>query len=164
MTIECKLSNEDMQEALRLNATPWFWFKALLSNLYAVICIVVALVAAVVNIVNPFTANWNGIIIVFLLGAMLIGFTLQRLRRSIRKAAAGINAQGAQITLDAKGLSIVSIIGATSFTPWSQYRQWKEGALVFTIGDLKEFKTLPKSAMSDTQIGEVRGILQTQIR
>ena len=32
------------------------------------------------------------------------------------------------------------------------------------IGDLKEFKTLPKSAMNDTQIGEVRGILQTQIR
>ena len=155
MTVDCQLSDEEMQEAFRLNTTPSFWFRAALSNFYAMFCVLAALIAAVVNLVDPFTPNWNGIVIVFLFGALLVGISLQRLRGSIRKAASGINAQGAQMTLDAQGVSMSSNTGATSFTPWSQFGGWKEGNLVFTIGDTKEFKTVAKSNLSDSQIGEI---------
>ena len=164
MIIDCQLSNEEMREAFRMNTTPSFWFKAALSNIYSIFIILAVLGGVVANIVDNARVNWNGIVILLAIAAVLIGLFLWRLTASIKKAAAKINTACNKLTLDAQGISTVSGTGATSFTPWSHYSRWKEGSLVFTIGDAKEFRTFPKSTMSDTQISEVRGMLQTQIR
>jgi len=78
--------------------------------------------------------------------------------------AAKANAGCERMAVDARGIATSTSNGSTTFSPWSQFKRWKEGRLVFTVSDGKAFRTIPKSAIGEIQAGEVRGILQTQIR
>jgi hypothetical protein len=153
-----------MREAFRMNLTPSFWFKAIFSNIRAIVLIAVVVIAAGAKIVNKDSRNWQEIATLFAVAIALVALYGWRLTSSMKKTANKLNASCERITVDAQGLATASATGATSFSPWSQYHRWKEGKLVFTVGDAKAFRTIPKSAMSEMQAGEVRGILQSQIR
>jgi hypothetical protein len=163
MVVECQLNHTEMREAFRLNLTPSFWFKAVFSNIRAVFILCVVLAMVVHDIIHKDTQNWGAITMLYGFAAVLIGIYLLKTLFAIKKTVAKHNEAYSRITLDSQGVSTANDSGATSFVPWSQYKRWKEGKLVFTIGDIKAFKTLPKSKMSDAQISEVRGILQAQI-
>jgi hypothetical protein len=164
MTIECNLSKAEMSEAFRMNLTGGFWFRTMLGNIRAIILVGVVLFAAGAKIMNHDTHDWQSIGILFAVAAALVALYVWRLSSTIKKTAAKVNTACDRMTLDSQGIATASTGGSTSFTPWSQFKKWKEGKLVFTVGDGKTFRTMPKSAMSEMQVGEVRGVLQTQIR
>ena len=164
MVIECKLSQAEMSEAFRMNLSGGFWFKAILSNIRAIVLIGVVLIAAGAKIMKGDTRDWQSIMVLLAIAIGLVALYVWSVTRSLKKTAAKINAACDRMTLDTQGLTAASATGATSFTPWTQYRRWKEGKLVFTVGDAKAFRTIPKSAMSEVHVGVVRGFLQTQVR
>jgi len=163
MQVECQLNHTEMREAFRMNLTPSFWFKTVFTNFRAVflICVVLAMVAH--KIIHKDTHNWQAVVTLSGFAALLIGVYLLRMISRVKKAVNKLNEVCSRMTLDAKGVSTASDSGATSFAPWTHYKRWREGKLVFTIGDVKSFKTLPKSRMSHAQISEVRAILQEHI-
>ncbi len=164
MVIECKLSKAEMNEAFRMNLSGSFWLATILRSIRVIILIVVVVAVASVKILNHDSENWGqvAILLAFVLLAVVLYFW--RIGNAIKKSAAKINTACDRMTLDGQGLTTANAGGGNSFVPWSQLHKWKEGKLVFTVGDPKGFRTIPKSAMSEMQVGEVRGILQSSIR
>jgi len=164
MLVECQLNHTELREAFRMNLTPSFWFKTIFSNFRAVFLICVVLAMIVSKIIHKDTHNWQAVATLSGFAAVLIGVYLLKMISKVKKTVTKLNETCNRITLDSKGLSTASDSGATSFAPWSHYKRWKEGRLVFTIGDAKAFKTLPKSRLSDPEVSEVRALLRSQIR
>ena len=163
MVIECKLSKAEMSEAFRMNLSGGFWFRTILGNVRAIILVGVVFFAAGAKIMNHDTRDWQSIGLLFVIAMGLVALYVWRLSSSIKKTAANLNTACDQMTLDSQGIATANVTGSNTFTPWSQFKRWKEGKLVFTVGDAKAFRTIPKSAMTEMQVGEVRGILQSQI-
>jgi hypothetical protein len=163
MVVECQLNYAEMSEAFRLNRTPVFWFKAAVANLRAIILIIVVAAMGTAKIVNRDQGNWQPI--VGLVGFAIVLFLLYvwRQRKGVKKALAQMNAVCSEMTVNAEGVKLSSAIGAMNFTPWSHFTKWSEGNLVFTIVEAKGFRALPKRALTDSQMTELRGMLQTQI-
>jgi hypothetical protein len=164
MVIDCKLSKADMSEAVRLNLSGGFWFATVLRSLRIVMILGVVVIAAAVKLLNHDTKNWQPVGILLGVGVLFVALYIWRITNSIRRTAARVNTACDRMTIDGQGLTTANAAGSTTFTPWSQVHKWKEGKQVFTIGDAKLFRTIPKSGLSEMQIGELRGILQSQIR
>jgi len=165
MLVRTEVKREEMREAFRMNLTPKFWLKAIFSNVRTLIYLGIA-VALIVQILmkGGGKAEWEHVGLILALAVLFIGLYLFRLSRSIHKTAGTVNAACCEMLLDAHGLTSKSSSGASIFTPWADFNRWKEGKSVFTVGDKKEFRTIPKGSMSEPEIAEVRGILQSQIR
>jgi hypothetical protein len=161
MTVSCQVSASDMREAFRLNLTPSFWWKAARSNPRAIIYVVVLIA---VLITRGRSIEWQQALTVGGLAALFLGLFLWRLHRSVTKAAKALNESCVSLTIDSQGVTAESTNGSKSFTPWSAIHRWREGKSVFTLGDGKTFRTVPKSALDEMQSGELRSLLLSQIR
>ena len=164
MEFECKLSHTEVREAYRMNQSWRFWMMMIRHNLYAVVFTVAITIAIVTSIADHRRLDWTNTALSVAFEGLIIGFYWWRISRKFKKMAVKANASCDRMTVDAKGIGTSTGNGSTTFSPWSEYKRWKEGKLVFTISDGKGFRTIPKRALSEMQIGEVRGILQTQIR
>jgi hypothetical protein len=125
--------------------------------------IVVVLLAVIVANVKEGGHNWGAVAGLAVAAALLIGFRMWSAGRGTRRMAKRINGACERMTVDVNGIGAANALGTMTHAPWSQFHGWREGKLVFTVGDAKAFRTIPKSAMGEMQVGEVRGILQTQI-
>lgn len=163
MDFECKLSNAEMREAVSLNrgASGQVWW--VLRNLRIVLILVVLLAVIAANLKGG-ARDWSAVAGLVAAGAFLIAIRLWTSGLRTRRMAKRINGACERMTVDLNGISTANALGMTTFSPWSQFRGWREGKLVFTVGDAKAFRTIPKSPMTEMQVGQVRGILQTQIR
>ena len=162
MEFQCKLTNAEMREAVRLNRTRAARLWRVLRYLRLFMVVGVLLVVIVFNLRSR-TPNWSAVVglafaAAFVAVAAVWAWTFRDRRRVLRMNA------GERMTIDANGIGTAKAQGATSFTPWTQFQNWREGALVFTVGNAKGFLTIPKTALSEAQVTEVRGILETQVR
>ena len=80
------------------------------------------------------------------------------------KSAKKLNESCSSMSIDSQGITAEGTNGSKNFLPWSAISRWREGKLVFTLGDAKTFRTVPKSALGEMQAGELRSLLQSQIR
>lgn len=159
----CRLTSTEMREAVRLNRTKvkrMWWF---VRNLRLIMIAGVLLVVMVANL-RTGRRNWGAVVGLACAGALLAAAVKWSSSFSSKRMAKRINAACEQMTVDANGIGTANALGTTTFAPWSQFRGWHEGRLVFTVGDAKAFRTIPKSGMSEMQVAEVRGMLQAQIR
>ena len=164
MTISCQIGSAEMREAFRMNLTPSFWFKTALRNARLVVYLVALIVILVVGTrgANPMpTRGVVGLVFAILL---LIALYLWRMNRTLEKSAKILNEACRTLTIDAQGLTAEGANGAKNFIPWSALHRWREGKLVFTVGDPKSFRIVPKSALGEMQSAELRSMLQSQIR
>jgi hypothetical protein len=161
MTVSCQVSASEMREAFRLNLTPSFWWKAARSNPRAIIYMVV-LVAILVT--RGRSIQWEQVLTVGGLAALFLGLFVWRLHRSVMKSAKELNESCVSLNVDSQGITAESTNGSKSFTPWSAIHRWREGKSVFTFGDGKTFRTVPKGALGEMQSGELRSLLLSQIR
>lgn len=164
MDFACKLSNAEMREAYRMNQSWRFWIMMIRHNLYAVVFTIAIAISIATSISEHKRLDWTNTALAVAFEGLVVGFYWWRISRKFKKMAAQANTACERMTVDAKGIATSTSNGSTTFSPWSQYKRWKEGKLVFTVTDAKAFRTIPKSAMSELQAGEVRGILQSQIR
>jgi hypothetical protein len=161
MIVPCKISSAEMRDAFRLNLTPAFWWKAALGNVRAIIYLVV-LVAFIVT--RGRAVEWKQVAFLLVLVVIFFGLYLLRLHRTIEKNAKTLNESCHTLTIDSQGIAAETVNGSRSFTPWSAINRWREGKLVFTIGDAKTFRAVSKSTLGEMQSGELRSLLQSQIR
>jgi hypothetical protein len=164
MELECKLTNAEMRDAFRMNLTWRFWLQTLRHSIWVVLFFIALVAGLLADAAQHKHPDWTNEAIGFGFEAFLVLLYLWKVERQIKKMAKLMNAQCERMSVDAHGIGTSTALGATTFSPWPQYRRWKEGRLVFTVGDAKSFRTIPKRAMSEMQVAEVRGILQSQIR
>jgi hypothetical protein len=160
MTVPCKVSTAEMREAFRLNLTPSFWWKAALGN-FRVLLYLGVLVAVIVS--RGRSIQWHQVAPLLGLIVVFFGLYLFRLHRTIEKNATRLNDCNT-LNIDGQGITADAISGARTFTPWSEVIRWREGKLVFTIGDAKTFRTVSKTSLGEIQSGELRSLLLSQIR
>jgi len=163
MEFECKLTKTEASEAVRLNRTKVSRLWWLLRYLRLIMVFGVLVVVTIANLRSR-TPNWPAVVGLAFAAAFLAIAAVWSWSYRDKRRAQRMNAAGERMTLDANGISTVDAAGAKTFTPWAQFRDWREGKHVFTAGNGKKFCTIPKRAMSEAQVAEVRGILQTQIR
>lgn len=163
MEFECKLSNAEMQEAVNLNRSAVGRTASVIRNVRLGFILVVLVIVIGANLTGG-SRNWGAVGGMIAAGAFLIAVWVWSTRLRTRRMAQRINGACKRMTVDVNGIGAADAMGMTTFAPWSQFRGWREGKLVFTADDAKGFRTIPKSAMSEMQVAEVRGILQSQIR
>jgi hypothetical protein len=164
MTVQCKVSTAEMREAFRLNLTPTFWWKAALGNIRAIVYVVILIGFMVARIASGRAIEWQYVGVLVGLIALFLGLYAIRLHRTIQKTAKKLVESCNTVTIDAQGVTAETLNGSRNFIPWSAINRWREGKLVFTIGDAKTFRTVPKSALGEMQSGELRSLLLSQIR
>ncbi len=137
MNVPCQVSAAEMREAYRLNLTKAFWWKAALGNFRTLVYfgVLVALIGA--KLAGDASIQWTGVAVIF--GLVVLFFALYL------------------ITAETTN-------GTRTFTPWAAISRWREGKLVFTIGEAKAFRTVPKGALGEMQSAELRSLLLSQIR
>jgi hypothetical protein len=163
MTIPCKVNTGEMREAFRMNLTPAFWWKAALGNIRAIIYLVVLVGIVLSRVVGGRDIEWKNIAVLLGLIAAFFSFYLLRLHGTIKKTATALQTSCSTLIVDTQGLTAEAPNGARAFTPWSAISRWREGKLVFTIGDAKTFRTVPKSGLNEMQAGELRSLLMSRI-
>ena len=161
MTVPCTLSATEMREAFRLNLTPSFWWKTVLGNPRSIIYLLVLIFLIATRGRN---ADWRQVAILAGLVLFLFAMYTLRLYRALSKQAKALNESCKTITMDGQGVTAEAVNGSRTSIPWSAIHRWREGKLVFTFGDAKTFRTIPKSALGELQAGELRSLLQSQIQ
>ena len=96
--------------------------------------------------------------------ALFAGLFWFRFHRTIAKTAKALSTSCSSLNIDAQGLTAEAANGTRTSIPWSAITRWREGKLVFTIGDAKAYRTVPKTALGEMQSGELRSLLLSQIR
>ena len=163
MEFDCKLTKAEMREAVRLNRTKAGRLWWLLRYLRLIMVFGVLLVVMIANLRSR-VPNWGAVVGLAAAAAFLAVVAVWSWSFRDRRKVQRMNAAGERMTIDANGITTLDAAGTKTFTPWAQFRQWREGQQVFTAGNGKRFCTIPKRAMSEMQVAEVRGILQTQVR
>jgi len=164
MTVSCQVSSAEMREAFRMNLTPSFWWKAALGNIRVIIYLVILVGVLVAKHTKQGATEGKGIGGLVALIVLFCGLYLMRLHRTVQKNAKALSESCQNLIIDTQGVTAESTNGSKSFTPWSAINRWREGKLVFTIGDAKSFRTIPKSALGEMQSGELRSLLISQVR
>jgi hypothetical protein len=108
--------------------------------------------------------EWSGVAVIFGIVILFFCLYLFRLHRTITKTANKLYESCNSLQIDGQGITAETSNGSRTFTPWSAINRWREGKLVFTIGDAKAFRTISKGALGEMQSGELRSLLLSQIR
>jgi len=164
MTVPCKISSAEMRDAFRLNLTPSFWWKAALGNVRVIIYLVILIAAIVAGAKDPNRMPTRSVGVLIALIILFIALYLMRLHRTLEKNAKTLNESCNSLIIDGQGITAEGTNGSKSFTPWSALHRWREGKLVFTIGDAKSFRAVSKATLGEIQSGELRSLLLSQIR
>jgi hypothetical protein len=164
MIVPCKISSAEMREAFRLNLTSSFWWKAAFGNFRTIVYLIVLIAFIATRVTGGRTIDWEEVGILFGLVLLFFGLYVFRLHRTIEKGAKKLNESCNNLTIDAQGVTVETNDGSRNFIPWSAVNRWREGKLVFTIGEAKSFRTVPKGTLGEMQSGELRSLLQSQIR
>jgi hypothetical protein len=153
-----------MREAFRLNLSASFWWKAAFGNFRGIVYLIVVITLIVTKLKGDTTVEWQGVLTLVGVVVLLFGLYLARIHRAIMKKAKAISDACKMLTIDGQGVTAEGTNGSRTFVPWSAIYRWREGKLVFTFGDAKTFRTIPKSALSGMQVDELRSLLQSQIQ
>jgi hypothetical protein len=153
-----------MREAFRMNLTPSFWFRSAVRNARLVIYLIVLIVILVVGTRGANSMPTRGIVGLVFAIFLLLALYLWRMHRTLEKSAKALNESCKTLTIDSQGMTAEGANGTKNFIPWSAIHRWREGRLVFTVGDAKSFRIVPKSALGEMQSAELRSALQSQIR
>lgn len=161
MTVPCKVSTAEMREGYRLNFSPFFW-KIFRGNLRILVYLVAFTALIVYEISNGL--EWSTVALMIAVLALFLALFLFRVHRAIVKSARVISASCTSFTIDSNGIVTEMTNGTRTSVPWSAINRWREGKLVFTIGDANAFRTISKSAIGEMQCGELRSLLVSQVR
>jgi hypothetical protein len=163
MNVQCKVSPAEMREAFRLNLTPAFWWRAILGNVRTMIYLGIIVVLIVSSIEQGHAIDWHKVGILSAFVALLLALSAFRIHRTVIKTVTQLQESCSSMTIDSQAITSEAVNGTRTSVPWAAITRWREGKLVFTIGDAKTFRTVPKSAMGEMQSGELRSLLLSQV-
>jgi hypothetical protein len=164
MTVPGAVTTAEMREATRLNLNSALCWKLARGNLRLLIYILVFMGLAVASLVDGHGVDWQKLTLMVGLLALLVALLLFSLNRTVAKAAKLLTKSCNTLTIDAQGLTDESPNGTRTSIPWSAITRWREGALVYILGDAKTFRIVSKAALGEAQSSELRSLLLSQIR
>jgi hypothetical protein len=162
VTVPCGTSAKELREAFFLNLNAAACLRLSLGSGRFLGILIVALIVVVGETVQG-KANMETVLILAVPVALALGFMWLRLTNSLRRAAKALTASGARMNIETPGITTILPNGTRTFEPWSVYTRWREGDLVFTVGNGKTYRTISKSALG-MYGGELRSLLLSQIR
>jgi hypothetical protein len=163
MTVPSQVNAAEMREALQLNFNSSFFWKVARGN-YRVLVYGVVLAALLTHeIARGGSADWQKVALLAGAVTVFILLFLFRTHRIIAKTAKTLSASCNSLTIDSQGITAEAPNGTRTIVPWSAISRWREGKLVFTIGDAKTFRTVPKGSLGEMQSGELRSLLLSQV-
>ena len=136
MTVPCQVSAAEMREAFRLNLNSSACWKIARGNARSLIYVVVFLALIVVEIAKGGSINWQQVGLCAGVLAVILGLFWFSVSRTIAKTAKTLSASGVTLTIDTQGIAAELANGTRTSVPWSAISRWREGRLVFTIGDV----------------------------
>lgn len=161
MTVSCGVNGAEIREAFLLNLNLSSSLKLTFSN-GRLLAILFILVFVLIGEIAKGKATLGLFMVLSLPLVMILGFIWFRLARSFGKIARAISASGAQITIETRGITTTLPNGTRTFEPWLSYARWREGKLVFTVGNQKNYRTISKSALG-VHTDELRSLLLSRI-
>jgi hypothetical protein len=164
MDFDYKLSNAEMREAFWMNQTWRTWFGPLGRRLHVLVFVAAAAMGVMLNHVQHQHSRLGNVAILIGPEALVMAVYWWRIAHRVADMTARVNKATKRISLDASGIKALSRSESMTCLPWSHYQFWKEGKLVFTLGNGKTFRTIPKRGMSEVELSALRGILQSHIR
>ena len=164
LTVPCQVSTAEMREAFRLNLNSSLCWKLARGNSRILIYLLAFIGLVVWSMTSGGPIDWEKVATYAGLAAFIALLLLFGLNRTVAKTARALNKSSNTLTVDSQGLMDESPNGTRTFVPWSAVTRWREGKLVFTIGDAKTFRTIAKKPLGETQSGELRSLLLSQIR
>ncbi|MGA2350271.1 MAG: hypothetical protein ABSF70_07560 [Terracidiphilus sp.] len=161
MVVPCGTSARELREAFFLNLNAAAFLRLTFSNgrLLALLC--VALFVIVEQIVKG-KGDLRIVLVMAMPVALILGFMWLRLTNSLGRTAKALTASGARMSIEAQGITTVLANGSRTFEPWSAFTRWREGELVFTVGNTKNYRTISKSALG-MYADELRSLLLSQV-
>ena len=163
MTVPCQVSTAEMREAFRLNFNSSFFWKIVRGNA-RVLVYMIAFIALIATEIAKRGFEWENIGVFVGLLALFVALFLFRVHRVVVNSAKTLSKSCVAFTIDTQGLTTELTNGTRTSVPWSAINRWREGKLVFTIGDAKTFRTVSKTVLGEMQSGELRSLLTCQIR
>lgn len=162
MTVPCGINTVELREAFFLNLNAATCWKLALGNVRLLVITFVFLIAMISQILNG-KGDLHLIVIFASLVALTLGLMWLGLTRSLRKTAKALSATGGQMNVETQGITTILPNGTRTFVPWSAFAGWREGKLVFTLGDGKNYRTISKGALG-IYASEFRSMLLSQVR
>ncbi len=162
MQVRTEITPEELKQAIRLNRNKRYWLNLFLANWYATILLIVILWAEIARIVAGKPIQLASLWIV-LIPVFFLWLYWYRTQSSISKAASELSDTAGSASLDSDGIHATASTGATSFIPWSQYSAWKESTEVFTLTTGKTFRVFSKRGLSESEVGQLRSLFQSQV-
>jgi hypothetical protein len=161
MNVPCRTSAQELREAFFLNLNAATCWKLAFRNVRLLMITFVFLVAMISQIMTG-KGDLKLIAIFAGLVALTMGGMWISLTRSLATTAKALSASGGQMSIEAQGITTILPNGTRTFVPWSAFRRWREGKLVFTLGDTKSYRTISKNALG-IYAGEFRSVLLSQM-
>lgn len=165
MQIRGQLTLSELKSGASLFRPKSYWIKLAAGNLYAVLLMGVLAFVTLVSLIHFQTTNWREVrrlwlVIGFIL---LIALSLGKIRTS--HTLRGINDQCAGTwRIDPDGIRGESEFGASSFTPWRAFSEWKRGKLAYVLKSKKgTLIILPIDELDIDDVSTLDGILRSSI-
>lgn len=164
MTVPCNVTTAEMREAFRLNLNSSLLFKLARGNFRILLYLVVFAALAITNMAKGGDIDWKKVVLMAGFAFLLALLLVVSLNRTAAKTAKELSKSNSSLTIDNQGLTEEAPNGTRTSVPWSAITRWREGLLVYTIGDPKTFRTISKQSLGEAQSGELRSLLLSQIR
>jgi hypothetical protein len=160
MQVRATISPSELQEAIRMSRSRYFWLRFFAANWYATLICLVVIGVAVNALVHNEHPKWRAMAIMFAIGSFFIGWSWYRSNRGSSAGAKALSARSGTVSLDADGIRTILTSGASTFIPWSSYAKWKEGKSVFLLTGSEGLAILP---IEEGSRDAVRGILSSKV-
>jgi hypothetical protein len=166
LQVRGKLTKQEIKETGKLVRSKWYWPKLLLRNSYGLLLVCGVLWATIAKAISRDTDHWQGIAVIWIVIAAILGLAIVSTRRSARKSLEELN-RGLpdSISLNAEGVQTKSGNGATSSRPWSGFKGWRESEsiVLLDMAETKGFMMLPLSDLIPAEREVLRGMLRSYL-
>lgn len=148
-------------DARRLARSKTYWLKIASANWYGILLLCAVAWGTVAGLTGDTHPNWAGIAVIWLVLIALFAWGFYRTKRAMHKQFIQANAAlPDSITILNDGIRLDGPNEATSFRPWSNFTQCREGKRVMLLqtrygGAL----ILPVSELSEMQRESIRQVL-----
>lgn len=165
MQLSGKLTDEDLTDVRHLARSKTYWLKIAARNWYGILLLCAVAWGTVAGLTGETHPNWAAVAGIWLVLIALSAWSFYRTKRTMHKQFIQANASlPDSITILKDGLRLDGPNGATSFQPWSNFTQCREGKRVMLLqtrygGAL----ILPVAKLSEMERESIRQIVTPHV-
>jgi hypothetical protein len=153
MQFSGKLTEADLEDVRRIVRSKWYWPKLLAANWYGLTLLCIVVWVTVEGLLGWAHPNWRGLGVVWVVILALFAWVFYRTKKAMAKEFSQLNsALPDWVSLVDDGVKLSGPNGASTFQPWSNFKDLREGKRVVLL-DMQAggFVILPVSELPENQ-------------